>query len=287
MKERTLPRKPVILSESTERRLGTYGLAASAAGVTALALAVPAADAKIVYTQTHVQLQDNQPLALDFNHDGKTDFFLLFKGPRGSVGGFYYEYLAACHRPITATHGYECLSSASSTYNPLNGIRVNKTGFFTANAILAGKGIQKGERFKDKVAVGMGGVNWEISFTTGRTEWAGPWVNGGKGVKNRYLGVKFQIKGRSHFAWARLTVTTTPPHDFKATLTGYAYETIPGKAIIAGQTKGSDDADDSFGQPNPTSQTMPTPEPATLGALAIGAPALSIWRRKETSLDGQ
>ena len=285
MKERTLPRKPVYLSEFTERRLGTYALAASAAGVTALALAVPAADAKIVYTQTHVQLQNNQPLALDFNHDGKTDFFLLFKGPNETFGGEFYEYLAACHRPITATHGYECISSASSTYNPLNAIRVNKTG--SANALLAGKGIQKGERFKDKVAVGMGGVNWE-TFTTGRTEWGGPWVNGGKGVKNRYLGVKFQINGHSHFAWARLTVTTTPPHDFKATLTGYAYETIPGKAIIAGQTKGSDDdAENSLGQPNPAPQTMPTPEPATLGALAMGAPGLSIWRRKETSLDGQ
>jgi hypothetical protein len=277
MKQRILPRKPVILSESTERCLGTYALAASAAGVTALALAVPAADAKIIYTKTHVQLQNNQPLALDFNQDGKTDFFLLFKGPNETVGGEFYEYLVACHRPVAATHGYECISSVSSTYNPLNAIRVNKTG--SAIALLAGKGIQKGERFKDKVVVGMGGVNWE-TFSTGRTEWGGPWVNGGKGVKNRYLGVKFQINGHSHFAWARLTVTTTPPHDFKATLTGYAYETIPGKAIIAGQTKGSDDADNSVGQPNPTSQTRPTPEPATLGALAMGAPGLSIWRRE-------
>jgi hypothetical protein len=28
------------------------------------------------------------------------------------------------------------------------------------------------------------------------------------------------------------------------------------------------------------------PEPATLGVLALGAPGLSIWRRKETALEG-
>ena len=61
-----------------------------------------------------------------------------------------------------------------------------------------------------------------------------------------------------------------------ATLTGYAYETIPKKAIIAGQTKGPDDM--SVEAPN-ASLTMPTPEPASLGVLAMGASGLSIRRR--------
>jgi hypothetical protein len=61
-----------------------------------------------------------------------------------------------------------------------------------------------------------------------------------------------------------------------ATLTGYAYETIPGKLIIAGATKGPDDAEPA------ASLNTPIPIPATLGPLAMGAPGLSIWRRKET-----
>ena len=69
--------------------------------------------------------------------------------------------------------------------------------------------------------------------------WTGPWLNGGKGVKNRYLGLKFKINGRCHFGWARVTVTITS-NDFTATLTGYAYETISGKGIVAGKTKGPD-----------------------------------------------
>ena len=64
-----------------------------------------------------------------------------------------------------------------------------------------------------------------------------------------------------------------------ATVTGYAYETITGKEIIAGRTKGPDDT--SIEESDAT-VIMPTTEPATLGALAIGAPGLTIWRRKES-----
>jgi len=255
MKDRAQSRKPVLLSESTQRRLGAYALAASAAGVSLPALAPPAAEAKVVYTKAHVVLQSNQPVALDFNHDGINDFFLVFKGPEESVGGGFYEYLAACHRTVPGSRGNECISSASSTYNPANAIRVNKTDW--AKALAAGKAIEKGERFKDKTAAQMGNVLWEASTT--RTVWGGPWVDGGKGVKNRYLGVRFKFNGHSHFAWVRLTVTTTPPHDFKAKLTGYAYETVPGKPIIAGKTQG------------PEVITLPMDSKAgTLGQLALG-----------------
>ena len=57
----------------------------------------------------------------------------------------------------------------------------------------------------------------------------GPWNN----VKNRYLGLKFQIKGKIHYGWARLNVTGSGLGTIVATMTGYAYETIPNKAIVA------------------------------------------------------
>jgi hypothetical protein len=101
------------------------------------------------------------------------------------------------------------------------------------------------------------------------------------GVKNRYLGLQFVIKkGKKHFGWARLSVSRPP---YVAALTGYAYETIPNKPIIAGKTQGPDDTsvEESNGTP-----AIPSPEPATLGALAMGAPGLSIWRREESALQG-
>jgi len=71
-------------------------------------------------------------------------------------------------------------------------------------------------------------------------------------VTGRYMGVRFQINGKTHYGWARLNVSYSP---ITATLTGYAYETISNKPIIAGKTKGPD---------------VITVEPATLGRLALG-----------------
>lgn len=113
-------------------------------------------------------------------------------------------------------------------------------------------------------------ATWGIGST--QSYYGGPW----KGAQHRYLGLKFLIKGKVHFGWARLDVHWHPP--FSATLTGYAYETIPGKSIITGKTKGPDDQS-RVQQPSPTALTAPT-KPATLGLLALGAGGLSVWRRR-------
>jgi hypothetical protein len=60
------------------------------------------------------------------------------------------------------------------------------------------------------------------------------------GVKHRYLGLEFIIKGKVHFGWARLNLAIAQNAAIQATLTGYAYETIPNKSIITGKTKGPD-----------------------------------------------
>jgi hypothetical protein len=62
------------------------------------------------------------------------------------------------------------------------------------------------------------------------------------------------------------------------TLSGYAYETIPNKPIIAGKTKGPEE----ITQTRDAALPATSPQPATLSALAMGAPGLSIWRREET-----
>jgi hypothetical protein len=101
----------------------------------------------------------------------------------------------------------------------------------------------------------------------------GYWDN----VKNRYLGFKFAIKGTTHYGWARLNVWDHG-NRVTAVLTGYAYETIPNKPIIAGKTNGSDDI--SVEEPDAMG-IRPIPKPSTLGVLAVGSPGLSIGRRKE------
>ncbi len=58
-------------------------------------------------------------------------------------------------------------------------------------------------------------------------------------------------------------------------LTGYAYETIPNKSIVTGKTKGPNGLS-NVAQPSPASLRAPAHQPASLGLLAVGAPALSI-----------
>jgi hypothetical protein len=112
-------------------------------------------------------------------------------------------------------------------------------------------------RFAGKLLMGR------ASITTfcggGQRQIIGPWENGGKGVKDRYLGLKFKIKGKIHYGWARLNF----PYAQGATMTGYAYETIANKPIVTGKTKGPD---------------VITVQPASLGRLAQGSAGLAAWR---------
>lgn len=268
MRRSPRPRKKAKLSKSIQQRLNMYALVAGATGVSALAL-TPRAEAKIVYTPANVRLKVfAPPFPLDLNHDGTVDFYLVhsnthFDGQR---------FLAACQF-IETYGGPFCYS-----FNDTNEVRVGVSmGREFDAALRFGAAIQKGDRFAKRANVMASFCCYSGSVGS---YWYGPWANGGKGVKNRYLGFKFKIKGRFHYGWARLTVTPAQ-YDFIATLTGYAYETIPGKGIIAGHTNGSDDANNGIEQPKPAALTAPAPRPATLGALALGAPALSIWRREE------
>lgn len=88
----------------------------------------------------------------------------------------------------------------------------------------------------------------------------GYWVNS----PNGYLGLRIAINGQWHYGWARLSVEGGK----RALLTGYAYETVPDQYIKAGQTSG-----DSVSSARSAST-------GTLGALALGAPGLDLWRRQ-------
>lgn len=223
-------------SDSFRRRLNMYKQAASAAGVGMLALAQPAG-AKIVYTPTHVVVPRGWPgtYFLDLNHDGVAD--IEFENwwnndPDKSVG-----FLAA----IPAKKG--------------NGVRGYTTGFFGwASAIRAGVKVGPSGRF----------ISARYGFYMDMSCY-GPWND----VKNRYLGVRFTIKGSTHYGWARMNVNCNPGN-FQITpvLTGYAYETIPNKPIIAGKTKGPD---------------VITVEAGSLGALAQGSAGLAPGPRKEST----
>jgi hypothetical protein len=239
------------LSESVQKRVNAYALAATATGVGMLALAQPA-EARVVYTPAHKTIGPNTSLNLDLTNHGFVDF-VFANSLSGGTANFY-------------------LFPGNKSFNEVWGLPA--TG--SAAALRAGALIKPARFFSTHTFVMVQAVR-----THGGTHTRGQWQN----VKNRYLGLKFSIKGKAHYGWARLNVAVHGLN-ITATLTGYAYETITNKPIIAGKTNGGDEASD-VEQPSPTSLTAPAPEPATLGLLAMGAPGLSIWRREETVIAGQ
>jgi hypothetical protein len=250
------PRMISQLSSSLEKRLNFYALAASTAGLSVLTLAQPA-EAKIVYTKTHQLIGLHHPYKLDLNHDGTVDF-LIQETQAGSMG-FKVNELATKEPKGNAVVGYP---NYSRRY---------------ASALKKGVAIGGRQSF---VSQGHFGQEMAVVQQSDSVfyKYYGPWTN----VTNGYLGLKFKIHAETHYGWARLTVVH---NGFKLTamLTGFAYETIAGKSIKAGQEKGV--ADEDFGSDvSLTSPISDTPEPVTLGALAMGSPGLSIWRREE-SLD--
>jgi hypothetical protein len=222
------PRRVAGLSESVLRQVNLYALGATATGVGLLALAKPA-QAKIVYTPAHQQIFND--VFIDINHDGINDFActLFYNYESGASS----RYLQVVPRSNNQAVGHDGSASALKT-----GVRIGPKAQFIAGEDLMGR--------------------------RSRGQYQGPWVNSGKGVKNRYLGLRFFIHGKAHYGWARITVTSGK--FFQATLTGYAYETVANKPLDAGQKKQSSNA-----------------EAATLGHLAQGASAISAWRVNETA----
>ena len=79
----------------------------------------------------------------------------------------------------------------------------------------------------------------------------GPWAG-----QQGYLGVKFDLNGQIHYGWVAGKGEGT-----EFDITGWAYNTIANAPIDAGQGA--------------------TPEPGTLGMLALGSLGLGFWRRRK------
>jgi len=243
------------LSYSIHQQLNGYGLAAGAAGVALLALAQPS-EAKIVYTPAHEKLPLNKDFFLDLNHDRTTDFRLHILTSDADCAArratcssgdaaFFFEYPQVKGNAVVGRPAYASALRAGAAIGP-------KAAFNSSRGIMGG-----------------------VEFLNQRLSYDGAWADSGKPVNDRYLGLKFLINGKIHYGWARFNVKIyrNPESTVRAVLTGYAYETVPNKPIIAGQTKAT-------GKVSKVEQS--TAQNATLGLLARGAPALSIWRREES-----
>jgi hypothetical protein len=257
---------PTNLSTSLQHRLGTYVLAAGAAGVSVLALTTPS-EAEIVYTSANEIIGRNGSYKLDLNHDGIIDFILVEHAASTGVGTFQRLSVEAANG-----NGVNCIVSSfcistyiyAAAWEPGTEIGVSPLyGWIHSSAPMAQE---------------------QLLRRGGSVFYYWPWAN----ISDRYLGLKFKINGQTHYGWARLTVKfhggLPKNRTWEAHLTGYAYETIAGKSIIAGKTQGA--SNDNRDDENTSGASFRPGLPelkhfAALGTLALGASGIPLWRREE------
>jgi hypothetical protein len=231
-----------------------YDLVAAAAicaiGLGSLAIA-PMANAEIVYTpanQTVGNVNGPSWLPIDLNNDGIVDLSVsAYNFVSFSSGDHVFRDLDAFAKPgnliLASIHGLVAADVPGQIIGPV-----------TAPARFEENGVMATSRFN-------GGTGNTFSSSNGL------WLH----AKNRYLGVKFSINGETHYGWARLNATAG-----FATLTGYAYETVPDKPIPAGvfetapPESGVNSGEDARKKLNSV--------PASLGVLARGAEGMAKAR---------
>jgi hypothetical protein len=92
-------------------------------------------------------------------------------------------------------------------------------------------------------------ITW-YTYEGGVSEGVGPWA----GVANGYMGVSFSVLGDTYYGWVQMTVSDEGPYAY---VQDWAYNTIPGEGILAGQV----------------------PEPAAGVLFLVGAFAATVFHR--------
>lgn len=227
-------RQPAWISPSVKHRLDAYELMAGFAGVAVLASPL-SVNARVVFTPIHHFIGLGEHYPLDLNHDGIPDFTIVHSVDNTGTSCTYSVWLSA--RPQLN-----------------NGVAGSHTRYGGGNASVLKHGARIGPKFYFQPRGFMAGQSRSAGCDYSR---GGRWFN----VKNHYLGLSFDIDGKTHYGWARFTVTESR-FSISPTLTGYAFETRPKQYIVAAPPAPSTGS---------ASSSIPSvPKPLWLGILAAG-----------------
>jgi hypothetical protein len=236
-----------FLSQTDDHRLNLYSLAAVAAGVSLVALAQPA-DAEVVVTRKTIGINVGAPAFVDLNKDGIADF----------------EFSVTTFRTNKSSHLNVKLAAKALTGGEVVGEKKYPNLGPYASALVRGAKIGPSAHFSS--SRGEITIQRLSAFSSGNGRTYGNWSY--YSGKNHFLGVKFLIKGETHYGWIRLALGPVP-QTVPTSVIGWAYETVANKKITAGET-----SDDSS-QPAGSDQRKITGP--SLGMLALGAGGLALW----------
>lgn len=245
---------PARLSESLNRRLNHYAIAAAASGVAVLASVMPAEGSPICKAVS-IDLQDASTYPLN----PAQQFFPPFNVAQSQYTQFFY-------------------TTGVSQFFWLN------RGFFQPNSAGA-KVLLGANNLPAEVGfganIGPGGdfgkpASYGLLFTYGRGTY-GQVQGGGTRSQHRgnlsllasgYIGFQFAESGQVHYGWARIAVSFKEGYfdkNYSSThVLGYGYESQPNTAITAGSCGGEQASAMVPGVPLPDSKG------ASLGLLALG-----------------
>jgi hypothetical protein len=183
--------------------------------VTIAALSLPAA-AEVVYTAVAASIPINGYYGLDLNQDGPPDFTVrsALLQDQCQFGDGYVWSLT-----VNSSNGNAVVKAAS------------RMGDNNASALPGASPVSSSQSFYPGSAM-MAELSWGSCGLVA----LGEWLN----VPYRYLGLELRGPGSEvHYGWAKVTnivYVDQYQHPHTSTiLSGFAYESVPGQAILAGQ----------------------------------------------------
>jgi hypothetical protein len=244
-------------ANNLNRQIGLYSLAATVAGVSMLALAEPSA-AEVVVTKKTIPIPltadtRQKPVKISMANNGIDNFSFILDNGSDSAGP----------RQLLIDAVSPGQSGAQNEF--LVG------GDFYSKALALSRGVTIGPSpsFSFSGAL-IEGTNSSQGGYYSRGYWGG-------NPTNKYLGVRFQLKGQTHYGWIRLTVTVdtkSKKPSLEATITGYAYESVANKPIKAG----------AAAMATVDARVSDVTNRPSLGMLAAGAEGMTLWRREGSSV---
>jgi PEP-CTERM motif len=243
-----VPHEGSGLSEDLSKRLAAYALAAGAAAGMGLMGAAATAEASIISKTTSLSLSCPTSPGRGFAH--------LDLGITKSVQLSFQDYCTNFRSgAVLAVGGPVSIANASTS----------RIGFLRPAAARLGKGSPI-QGFLDAATspVGLLAARGCCSLAN-QGNWfpSSPASTSGPARARGYLGFEFGPTGGEHVGWVAMSVANSFPN-FAAHITGYAYDTVAGQTIRAGQTSA-------------------VPEPGTLALLALGAAGLAALRKRKGS----
>jgi hypothetical protein len=248
-------------SNNLNRLAGAYSLAAAAAGVSLLAMVQPAMG-EVIVTHKTIPIpagKNPKPVYLSLANNGVNDIsFTLSQDSDSPDRTLLVDAVNKNNDGVMMGGGWDPYAQALA-----QNTKIGASAPFFWYAGLVELSASSGA---NKYCKGYWGTNLTHLYI------------GCGNPKNKYMGVKFQLNGKTHYGWVRLNIKTTsnpngPP--LTASITEYAYESVANKTIKAGATTSIAEV--------PVENTQKQVGPS-LGLLAAGSNGMPLWRREQSSV---